>query len=248
MPNSYLRGNLITKIEGAIAEAKRASNLNHTYLIGRVREIMIQNLIRPLLSSRFDISTGKITDSNGNHSTETDIIIYSKELIPPLMFTSDFGLIPKESVFAVIEVKSKLTKDEIRKTIENFEVLDTLQMNSGFYSTDSHESEEKKVPGIIKSIFAFDTDLTEKTDIERMKETLVGLNKSTPNFNSFCVVKKGYWTFDHMKDKDWKNVSPTDEYDEVISYLSSLVNGLNQYLSLRGFPRIGSYITNKQPE
>jgi len=248
MPNSYLRGNLITKIEGAIAEAKRASDLDHTYLIGRVREIVVQNLIRPLLSSRFDIATGKITDSNGNHSTETDIIIYSKELIPPLMFTSDFGLIPKESVFAVIEVKSKLTKEEIRKTIENFKKLDNLKMNSGFYSSDSHESQERKIPGIIKSIFAFDTDLTEKTDIERMKETLIEMNLNIPNFSSFCVVKKGYWTFDHMVNKNWKNISPSDEFDEIISYLSSLVNGLNQYLSLRGFPRVGSYLTNEEPK
>lgn len=245
MANILFRQNLIIKIKGAIEEANNASNLDHNYLIGRVREIVISNLFSPLLSDNFSIGTGKITDYNGKNSSETDLVIYTKKLIPPLMFSTEFGYFPKESVLAVLEVKSKLTLEELRTTKLKFDKLDTLEMTSGDFN-ENHEGETtENVYGVIKSLFAFSTDLTASTDIERLlKEYPDAKNESF--INSICVVGKGYWTFNH-REKKWLKVEATEDHEEVIRFLSSLINSLNDSLRSRGNPRIGSYLTDVNP-
>lgn len=245
MANTLFRQNLILKIKGAIEEAKNASNLDHNYLIGRVREIVISNLFSPLLSDNFSIGTGKITDYNGSNSSETDLIIYTKKLIPPLMFSTDFGYFPKESVLAVLEIKSKLTLAELRTTKTKFDNLETLQMTSGYFNSKHEGDTNKNVTGVIKSLFAFSTDLTASTDLERLlKEYPEAQNESF--INSICVVGKGYWTFSYTE-KIWKKVDATNDHEEVIRFLSSLINSLNDSLESRGNPRIGSYLTDVNP-
>ncbi len=109
--NPFFQDNLKIAIVGAVNEAKAASNMDHKYLRGRLREIAVQRLIKPWLTHNFEVGTGKITDSNGNLSAETDIIIYAKDVIPPIIYSKDgFGIYPCESCLATIEVKSKLTQ------------------------------------------------------------------------------------------------------------------------------------------
>lgn len=245
MSNQLFRENLILKIKGAVEEAKNAALIDHQYLAGRIREIALSKLFFPMLGDKFSIGTGKIADYEGGSSKETDIVIYSKQNIPALLFSSEFGYFPKEGVLASIEVKSTLAAKELDDAKAKFDALDALKITFGKYDSEG-KSVGHIVRNVVKSIFAFSSDLVEKNELERLLERFPDC-KTDPFLNSICVVGKGYWTFDFAH-KKWLHAPATDEHEEVVRFLSSLVNSLNDTLESRKNPRIGLYFTDKNPE
>lgn len=65
-------------------------DIEHSALNGYLREILVSNILRPTLLKKISIGTGKIIDQNDNKSTQQDIIIYSDELLPPILFDEKF--------------------------------------------------------------------------------------------------------------------------------------------------------------
>lgn len=85
LSNEIFRNELKKEIQAAIKAYEDAAVLDHSGLRGRVREIVTEKLLRPILSPGIEIGTGKITDSKNNFSAETDLIIYSRLTLPPLI-------------------------------------------------------------------------------------------------------------------------------------------------------------------
>lgn len=83
MPNEIFR----RRLQAAVQDARRAyadvALLDHMGLRGRVREIVAGGLLNLVLPAPFEIGTGKIVDANGVQSSETDIVVYSKSVLPP---------------------------------------------------------------------------------------------------------------------------------------------------------------------
>ena len=86
-------------IQFALSRSKAASELMHSGLRGRAREIFAKDLLTPFLSPNVGACTGIVVDSNGGSSHQIDIIIYDKTLIPSLMFTGEEGIVPIHNVY-----------------------------------------------------------------------------------------------------------------------------------------------------
>ncbi|MEI7511503.1 MAG: DUF6602 domain-containing protein [Candidatus Peregrinibacteria bacterium] len=98
------------------AEFERSSNISHRGAKGTARENIIQNFLKKILGDKFIFGTGEIIDSDGNVSKQADIVIYDKNL--PIL---DYGGVQhflSAGVLAHIEVKSYLSKDELKKAID----------------------------------------------------------------------------------------------------------------------------------
>jgi len=93
---------------------------------GRIVEEIIKNVLHRILPRRFSIGTGIIISSAGDSSAQTDIVIYDNFLNSPLL--SEFGvcLFPVETVYATIEVKTVLTKKEIRESLKSIGTIRKL--------------------------------------------------------------------------------------------------------------------------
>jgi hypothetical protein len=85
---------------------------------GRIAEEIIKAFLSKTLPKRFSIGTGVVFSADGQVSSQTDIVIYDNFHNSPLL--SEFGscLFPVETVFATVEVKSVLTKQELRKSMD----------------------------------------------------------------------------------------------------------------------------------
>ncbi|MBR1189215.1 DUF6602 domain-containing protein [Bradyrhizobium sp. AUGA SZCCT0160] len=85
---------------------------------GRIAEEIIKSVLSRTLPKRFSIGTGVVISAHGDVSRQTDIVIYDNFFNSPLL--SEFGacLFPAEIVFATIEVKSVLTKRELRTSMD----------------------------------------------------------------------------------------------------------------------------------
>lgn len=85
---------------------------------GRIAEEIIKSVLARTLPKRFSIGTGVIFSADGQVSSQTDIVIYDNFHNSPLL--SEFGscVFPVETVYATVEVKSVLTKRELRSSMD----------------------------------------------------------------------------------------------------------------------------------
>ncbi len=238
--NKIYRQGLINKIDKAIKDASLVSpKLEHKYLIGKHKEILLDQLIRPMLASKYNTGSGKIIDFLGNISSEVDIVVYSKELLPPILFSEDFGVYPSESVLSCIEVKSNSDGTELKNAFDKYKkIKDEIKYSAGDFD-EKDRPRNHNLFDFTRELFAFDSvenvfDKYKKIDSDW---------ESNPTVNNLCVVGKGWWGFCANK---WAFV-PADQYhEEVIRYLSTLINTLSKVAESRKTPRIDSYLTDSK--
>jgi hypothetical protein len=116
---SYYRQVAIHNIEKAVAAINASSSIEHSLKKGRLREIVVSELILPFLAPHTKVATGTIVDHYGNQSNEIDVILYDERITPPVLLTSSEGIVPCHSVLATVDVKVGLNKTELKKAVEN---------------------------------------------------------------------------------------------------------------------------------
>jgi hypothetical protein len=96
----------------------------------------------------------------------------------------------------------------------------------------------------IPSLFAFSSDLKSdrKNELERYKKLDIHWN-TDPSILNLCVVGKGYWWWSQEKN-EWKFTPPTKEYDEIIDFLTIMMNTIPRQITTRGQPPFGAYLGN----
>jgi hypothetical protein len=147
-------------------------------------------------------------------------------------------LFPIESCIYAIEIKSKITANEIKDSIAKGENLRSLKY--------IHEYGQQISP-VIAAIFAFDTDLAVggKSEIDRYQE-YDGLFSENPVIPVICVAGRGYWWFNQVE-KIWTFHTPSPEFNEVVDFLGGIVNTIPIIISRRGHPELGWYLIEPRP-
>jgi len=102
-------------IKNLITEADALKNLDHKLLKGQLRELLTREILLKFLTSQFGTGNGVIINQKGEKSEEMDIIIYDRRILPPFIQKQNKGIYPAECVMAVIQVRSWVSKDTIRK-------------------------------------------------------------------------------------------------------------------------------------
>lgn len=231
MPHDLYRSRAVHSIADALGRFKEAQRLDHAGLKGRAREMAVEHVLRPFLPRGFAIASGKILDSTGAQSKETDIIIYNDTILPPILWSQRDGVVPVESAFYAIEVKSRLTATELKDTTDKATALMALRMLQGTY----HAVDGTVVPSYIPSqvvfvLFAFSSDLCEKNELDRLSEIDPGTFGATSALQALCVLGKGYWYRDGSV---WVEHDPSPHFDEGIDFVSGIVNTLTARLPER---------------
>ena len=116
---------LVTQIVGervraALAAAKALTGVEHSLVKGRLRELVVDQLLRPVLPPSFGLGTGVIVDTRGGTSGEIDIVVYNRDILMPLLYGERDGIFPVEACLYAIEVKSVLDRNHIEETISKF--------------------------------------------------------------------------------------------------------------------------------
>lgn len=246
--NQLIRELIINQINKAKSDSITAKHLGHPYLIGKLREIILNTLITPLLNSNFGIGTGKVVDSNGNLSKEIDLCVYSKDLLPAFFFLEKegFGTFPIESVLKCIEVKSTLDFATLKGAYDNFKYIeDNLLLTSGYRDENGWPYEHYAVKHKYE-VFAFDF-----SGAEYSKETLLGLYKkidplweTEPLICSICVVGKGWLVSSNNGYWHLPYDEATGIHEEIIGYLCTSIGDLPNIEASRGVPHLGNYLVN----
>jgi hypothetical protein len=180
-------------------KADSISNLEHDYLRGRLREIFISDILKMYLTSVFDVGTGIVVNSNGDQSKETDVIIYDTRILPPFIKEKSIGFYPAESVIAVIEIKSKLRKDEF---IESRDKANHLLTTVYDPKVNSLFETEKPICSIFSYYGRGFREIVDENNGRNWLSTNSNPIKSMCILNSLCWFKvNNTWSL-KKKDKD----------------------------------------------
>ena len=227
---------MINNIQYAVNEARAAAKIAHPGLTGRIRELAAEKIFRPILPAAFAIGTGKIVDQNTTLSSEVDLVIYNRDLLPPIMYSERDGIFPIESTYYGFEIKSESNATNMKDAIGKRQQQLTL-----------HHTNKDRYPGnnspVVWVFFAFDSDLSPggKSEFARYRE-LDPSWKDDPIIRVMCIVGRGYWYFSNKK--EWIYQRATDTYDEVLILLSQTVNTLMPRIlsNSRPKPLFGDYL------
>lgn len=125
---------------------------DHWLSVGNYKEELLRGLLKQLLPKKYEVSTGFILslDENGNEikSKQQDIIIWDSNDYAAIFRDGDFVIVPPEACKAVIEVKSTLTNETLKKA---------MYASDGIY--DFVRTPYIQVLNISRYIFAYDSSM-----------------------------------------------------------------------------------------
>lgn len=98
----------------------------HNPTIGVLTEEILRDFLSNHLPNLVSVEQGFILHEDGELSKQVDILIYDSQSYAPFYRINDIVVIPAESVIAVIEVKTSITKQIFHNVIKYFESLKCL--------------------------------------------------------------------------------------------------------------------------
>lgn len=243
MPDNPLRTRFRNAVAAALAEAHSANDLAHPGLVGTIRELVVEKLLRPIVPPEIEFGTGKLVDSNGRLSSQIDVVVYAPQVMPPFLHDARHGVFPVESCLYAIEVKSLLTKQEVKSCVGRASEIRKLNCTRTEYWV-KREVWNGPTPHPISALVALGSDLKGSLDqeIERYAKVDAGA-EAHPAIGVCCIVGKGY--FYHRKTGSWGKYVDSGSHEAVLSFLAGLANTLPQFLEAKGRPRFGNYLIDE---
>lgn len=86
---------------------------------GIENELILIDFLKEFLPKSYSVGRGFIIDSNGNTSNQCDIVIYDNLYNPNIIKLSSNTYFPVESVYCVIEVKTTVRDEDMKKSFED---------------------------------------------------------------------------------------------------------------------------------
>jgi hypothetical protein len=243
--NNLISDGILAACRSAIIKSTAQGNKGHAGVRGQIREILASDIIESILPPEVRIASGQIISSEGQISSQVDIALYARSILPAFLFDNKNGHIPIESSLYIIEVKSKLNNNQLKLAISNASGIRSFSM----LPTDHHiatgdrqaliSTRTTACPLPINALFAFSSNLTDaKKELDRYRRNDPNAD-SNPAIQVICICGVGYF---YHSAQGWQCVRSNGNYEEVLQFLSGTANTIPQMLVAKGRPRFGNYL------
>lgn len=101
-----------------LLDAEKAENFGHKGLRGNERAAALKAFLEERLPAIYAVGSGEAIDFRDHSTGELDLFIYDRSTAAPIQNSTESTLIPAESLYAVIEVKTTLSQDELNKCVK----------------------------------------------------------------------------------------------------------------------------------
>lgn len=162
------------------------NHIEHMGLRGSCRENILREYIRQLLPQKFAVGNGIITDVNGTQSKQQDFFVYDAFNSPVFLHMESSCIIPVESVYATVEVKSILTKETLKQSIENIrsvKQLDVTVLKNSIFFPNQYNF-------ILGTVFSYSSDSAIETVAQNIDELCREIPKEQQP-SVICILDKG---------------------------------------------------------
>lgn len=160
--------------------------IEHNGVKGNAREDLLKNYLKKLLPEKYSITSGIIIDNNQNQSRQQDFIIHDAFNCPSFFKTESNSILPIESVYATIEIKSTLDYSTLEQSVINVESVRKLDklINRNIIRNIYNEVYP------LGFVFAYSSNYS----LEQIQKKLFELNKGIDakyQISIVCILDKG---------------------------------------------------------
>jgi hypothetical protein len=229
--NTYIRQRLKSDAKHLVDQAAGQELIVHKGLRGRFRELLVDSILSPWLPPYAGCATGMIVDLEDRvrEATQEDVVIFDRSIVPSVLAHASAmeGVFPMDGVLARVEVKTTLTKAELR--------------NAVLAAKEIYEMKFCGLPGHmwtlpINTIFAYKSDLLGDPikELERLLSVVNecglhygGASSQVPGpISALCVVGRGCWAFGgrHGVEPVWLQAKVVEPHDEILYFVGALSN------------------------
>ena len=137
--SEYILTRLRSSARFALDRSRGEGSLRNSDVVGRLREILIDQSLRPWLPPYVSCGTGIIIDDDSDPAQippQNDVVVYDRSLVPPVLASESTpdGVFPSNGVLVRIEVKSTLTRGDLEGFVASSQRIARLRFQ---YSANS---------------------------------------------------------------------------------------------------------------
>lgn len=216
--------------------------ISHSGEKGRNNEEFLKEFLRQALPKKFEIGTGFIlsSDMHKSLSRQVDIVIYDNTTNSPLFNQLAFGVFPIESVYGTIEVKTRASAADLRKSWESIAFVRGLAQTKRYieYGTHFLDGDPKKPVtgihvlrnGLPPRSYVFAYDVAGWTSLAKfsvfVRDTLK--RKGSAHLHGLCVIKKD-WFLWQRPFTPGKVVIEARKGDALLRFYREIFHGVSSF-------------------
>jgi hypothetical protein len=193
LPRSpFLNRRFAVAVEEFGLALKRTSDITRRGDKGEAREDPLREFFRRRLPTGFAVAKGEVVDLNGGVSPQLDLMFYDRSANFALN-AEDTQILPAEALLASIEVKSKLNKAEIDKSVKAARLLRCLEpYGRPLGGADIGNAPQKiNIARYYHCVFAYDTDLSDNDWMSKEFERILSLGGQDHLIDAVYVLNRG---------------------------------------------------------
>jgi hypothetical protein len=210
-----------------LSKLKVGESIPHPTSKGDDTEINWLGVLKSL-PSRYEVSRGFVVDAEGSLSDQIDAIIYDRYYSPLILHRDSTLYVPAESVYAVLEIRQSLSKENIEYAGAKAKTVRELKRTSApIRQIDGSLKRREQLPPILAGILTLKSDWNPPFG-DAFIEALKGLEVNS-RIDLGISLKSGSFECSHDEDD---NLSVKKSNSDV-SLISFFIN-LNKQLQLLG--------------
>jgi hypothetical protein len=211
-----------------LAVADRASAYEHHGIRGDERAAALAGFLKPRLPGAFACGKGEAVDCYDTRTGQLDLAIYDQSGCVPLSIDSENLLLPCEALYAVIEVKTTLTRAEVALCLTAARKIRDLRPFKGHFVGAQTEGRplQAKTLRCMYMVFAYSSDLSESEwagrELQRLSLVGAELSIEPSVIDRILVVNRGLLNPVAMAGK----VASSDRDEVFLEFYVHLMNFL----------------------
>lgn len=175
---------------------RSAANFRHRGIRGDEKAAALSDFLAAHLPNTFAIGRGEAIDYRDARTGELDLFIYDRATAAPIQSSGDNLLIPAEALYAVIEVKSELSQNELNKCAVAAAKVRSLKPFKHKFSPSPTKGEAPvNNYRCLYIVFAYRTDLGQEhwaqKEFARVKRAVATLGHDTSLLDRVVVLDRG---------------------------------------------------------
>ena len=232
--NPLVRDVMIETVRQARELSRIVDAVPHAGLRGQLRESFLARALAPWLPRGMELGTGTIIDHKGTSRevNQDDVIVFAPDLLPAILPLVDRNIFLLDAVVAHIEVKSTLSAEELKASVNGAISLQGL-------STAYRGKRE------LRAVFAYSSTAAVKSELARLQEqaTKLGWNETIPPVSLICVDEKECYMHGSIEGgpEVWHNLTPDTPNDSTLAFISCVASEVKRLADSREFVEIARF-------
>lgn len=200
----------------------------HNPTIGVLTEEILRDFLKNHLPKLVSVEQGFVMSRDGEISKQCDILVYDSQAYAPFFRVNDIVVVPSESVIAVIEVKTTITKQIFHGVIDYFSSFDYME-NARTYLFIFNSSPLESLKGYFDSYHhQGEYQLFDHDTFQYLPDEITGIDSSFHLKKAAVITDRDMIGYDSWfyEDSEGSEIDALEHfYLSVYSHVESYIEG-----------------------